>query len=376
MRIGTITFHRALNYGFVLQTYALNKYLRLLGNQVETIDFATTRQACMYRKFSPIKFNGGGVLGLARNVYSLIYSRQFDYKTNSFEKFIKEYIPLSDFKASSSEDLKTKIKSLNYDLYICGSDQIWNTNCGDFARAYLLDFVDDKSCCCSYAPSIGVTKLNTESEKLMIEYLTNFKRISVREKNSSVYLSKIIGRDVETVLDPVFLLEKAEWEKILNPVNIKDEYVLGYYIGDVAGMRKYSKLLAKHYHGKVVVINQNLRDLYIGNRCVKYSAGPREFLWLIKNAAVVCTNSFHAVAFSLIFNKNFYAFVDSNAKGEERPQQRIYNIIELVGLESHIVDRVTCVDININQQIDWDIVNKKLQIATENSKAYIQACLH
>lgn len=164
-------------------------------------------------------------------------------------------------------------------------------------------------------------------------------------------------------------------EKNINPVNIKDEFVFGYYIGDVAGMRKYSQLLAEHYHGKVVVTNQNLRDLYIENRCVKYSTGPRKFWGLIKNASVVCTNSFHAVAFSLIFNKNSYVFVDSNAKGEEKPQQRIYNITKLVGLESHIVDHVSCADINIDQQIDWDIVNKKLHTAIEESKAYIHECL-
>ena len=158
-------------------------------------------------------------------------------------------------------------------------------------------------------------------------------------------------------------------------MNIKDNFVLGYYIGDVAGMRKYSQLLAAHYHGKVVVINQNLRDLFIGNRCVKYSAGPREFLWLIKNVSVVCTNSFHAVAFSLIFNKNFYVFIDSNAKGEEKLQQRIFNITELVRLESHIVDHVTWADINIDQHIDWDIVNTKLHTAIEASKAYIHECL-
>ena len=96
MKIGTITFHRALNYGSVLQAYALNKYLRLLGNQVETIDFALTKQASMYRRYSPIKFNREGILVLARNLYSLIYSRQFDCKKTSFDEFIKENIPLSE----------------------------------------------------------------------------------------------------------------------------------------------------------------------------------------------------------------------------------------------------------------------------------------
>ena len=73
-------------------------------------------------------------------------------------------------------------------MYICGSDQIWNTKCGDFARAYLLDFVDDKTHCCAYAPSIGVTKLNTESEKLMIEYLTDLKKFQfVRKIVATIY---------------------------------------------------------------------------------------------------------------------------------------------------------------------------------------------
>lgn len=260
-------------------------------------------------------------------------------------------------------------------MYFCGSDQIWNTNCGDFSNAYLLDFVENKSCCCAYAPSIGVTKLNVESEELLKQYITDYKKISVREKNSSCYLANMIGRNVDTVLDPVFLLGKDEWDKVAKPVDIRENFVLGYFIGDVAGMRKYSQALAKHYNGKVVVINQNLRDLYIGGRNVQYSAGPREFLWLIKNSSMVCTNSFHAVAFSLIFNQNFWVFIDGEARGEEKPQQRIYNITELVGLDSRIVDQNTCGDMNMDQQIDWEKVNAKLDAAIKSSKSFINDCL-
>lgn len=375
MKIGTITYHRALNYGSVLQTYALNKYLRLLGHQVETIDFATTQQAGMYKKYRPIKFNYGVVIGLLRNVYSFIYSSQFDCKNKRFDDFIRDFIPLSDFRAKDSDDLREFVKSSHYDMYFCGSDQIWNTNCGDFSSAYLLDFVDDKSRCCAYAPSIGVTKLNVESENLFKQYLSEYKKISVREKNSSKYLEKIIGRSVDTVLDPVFLLEKDEWNKIALPVDVGEKFVLGYFIGDVVGMRKYSQILAKHFNGKVVVINQNLRDLCFCGKCVQYSAGPREFIWLIKNSSIVCTNSFHAVAFSLIFNKNFFVFIDGNARNEDKPQQRIYNITELVGLESQIIDQTICGKIDMDQQINWKNVNDKLHFAIEESKNYINDCL-
>ena len=169
--------------------------------------------------------------------------------------------------------------------------------------------------------------------------------------------------------------KKDEWNKIALPVDVGEKFVLGYFIGDVVGMRKYSQILAKHFNGKVVVINQNLRDLCFCGKCVQYSAGPREFIWLIKNSSIVCTNSFHAVAFSLIFNKNFFVFIDGNARNEDKPQQRIYNITELVGLESQIIDQTICGKIDMDQQINWKNVNDKLHFAIEESKNYINDCL-
>lgn len=375
MKIATITYHRALNYGSVLQTYALNKYLRLLGNDVETIDFSTDVQSLMYKKYSPVKFNRGGLLSVARNIYYFAHSGQFDRKIKKFDTFIKDFIPLSKFQAKDSKALKAAVNSNPYDLYFCGSDQIWNTNCGDFSTAYLLDFVDDKTRCCAYAPSIGVTKVDAASEELFRRYLTDYKKISVREKGSADYLENIINRKVDTVLDPVFLLEKEQWLELTAPIDVTGKFVLGYFIGDVAGMRKYSQALAKHIGGKVVVINQNLRDVFVGGKCIRYDAGPREFLWLINNATMICTNSFHAVAFSLIFNKNFWVFVDSNAKGEDKPQQRIYNIIRLVGQESRIINIQNCDSVDKDAQINWSNVDFELHAAVSKSKSYIRDCL-
>lgn len=375
MKIGTITYHRARNYGSILQTYALSKYLRCQGHDVETIDFFTDDQSNMYKKYEQIKPNKSGIMSIARNLQTLLYSRQFDEKNKKFNNFISRNIPLTPFSSHSSEDLKMKSISDQFDLFICGSDQIWNTNCGDFAQAYLLDFVTDKSKCCAYAPSIGVTKVEKQSEELFKKFLAHFKKLSVREQNSSVYLGNLIHRNVATVLDPVFLLDGMEWGKLAIPLSIKGRFIFGYYIGDIPGMRKYSEYLARAIHGNVVVINKNLRDIYIKHKIVKYDAGPEEFLWLIKNAELICTNSFHAVAFSLIMNKKFWVFVNRGEDASTKPHQRILNITSISGLESRVVDESTCYANDWDTDIDWVTVNRKMADFIDSAKEYLSECI-
>lgn len=375
MKIGTITYHRARNYGSVLQTYALSKYLRYQGHDVETIDFFTNDQSNMYKKYEQIKLNKSGIMSIARNLQTLLYSKQFDEKNKKFNDFILQNIPLTPFSSHSSEDLKKKNLSDQFDLFICGSDQIWNTNCGDFAQAYLLDFVTDKSKCCAYAPSIGITKVEKQSEELFKKYLVHFKKLSVREHNSSVYLENLIHRKVATVLDPVFLLDCREWGAIAAPLDIKGRFIFGYYIGDISGMRKYGEYLARAIQGNVVVVNKNLRDICINHKIVKYETGPEEFLWLIKNAELVCTNSFHAVAFSLIMNKKFWVFVNRVEDASTKPYQRILNITSVSGLQSRVIDENTCYANDWNADIDWVTVNKKMSDLIKNAKDYLSECI-
>lgn len=119
-RIGIITYHKAYNFGSVLQAYALNKYLRDLGHDVETIDFQTEKQAQLYKLFEPMN----SLFSIARNLQSLRFLRRLRLQRKRFDDFLREFIPTSEDVYVSFSDLNNA--ELNYDVYICGSDQIWN----------------------------------------------------------------------------------------------------------------------------------------------------------------------------------------------------------------------------------------------------------
>ena len=367
MKLAIITYHRAVNYGSALQAFALNHYLKTKGHFVRTIDYYNDEQKKIYQKYEESR----NVMSIARNIYTFIYRKKHDEKDRRFKDFIETFVPLTN--TIGNDEKKLASIENEFDTFICGSDQIWNTNCYDFDNNYLLSFVKNKKKCCAYAPSIGTDRLDADSEKLLKKYLSEYRLLSVREKTGAKYLEQLIKRQVDNVLDPVFLLDNKEWRKMSNAVKVKGKYVLGYYIGDVAGMRDYGKKLAKKTGCKVIVIWKGLRDVFRSD-IKAYDAGPREFLWLIDNAEYICTNSFHAVAFSVIFEKKFWVFVGAN--DDKKPQSRIYDITEMLGLSNRILNETNCRDVDFNSPIDWKNVYEKLNFNIQKSKRYLDKIIN
>lgn len=360
-KVGIITYHRAYNYGSALQSYALNYFLRTYGFDVKTIDYSNENQRNLYELFE----KNNSVMSIARNIHTLLYYGKLKEKKRKFDEFIKLEIPVTEKKFMKKTDL------INYDFgfdnYICGSDQIWNQNCADFDSSYMLSFVKDKTKCISYAPSIGVSSITDEQGNKFKEEISNFKSISIREEQGKNILEKYIDKDIKVVLDPTFLIEENEWEKLSNKPKIKGDYIFAYFIGDVSGMRDFTESLRKKTKLPVVVVYKNLRDFKY--KTVKYyDAGPKEFLGLIKNAKYVCTNSFHSVVFSIIFKKKFWVFVEDQDKN--LPQTRIHNITKKLGLENRILSK-SKMDIDIDANIDYEEVNKKLNEEKQKSIKYL-----
>lgn len=361
MKCAIITYHRAENYGSALQTYALNKYLRNNGCDAETIDYCNTRQQEIYALNQKIS----GVMDVARSLQTKLYHKKLALRKSRFSNFLRTYVPMS-IPVNKEEEFE----SLNhcYDVFITGSDQVWNTNCYDFTSRYLLDFVTDKSRCFSYAASIGVDRLPSDGEQLLKKWLPQFNLLSVREKRSCQYLGELIHREIVNVLDPVFLLPKCEWEQIAISPRKNKKYILCYFIGDTEGMRKFAKGLAAKTKLPLVMLLMNLREMTYS--CKKaYEAGPQEFLGYFMNAEYVVTNSFHAVAFSSIFQKRFWAFVNDN--DPDKPIGRILNIAHLLGLENRVLNAETCVRVRGDEEIDWTEATKKMEIQKKASEKFI-----
>ena len=351
MKIGIITFHRAENYGSALQAYALNRYLNENGFHAETIDFQMKQQKQMYRIFTGMN----SLQSIMRNALSLLKYKDLKLRKKRFEEFLSNYVRLSKQRYTDADRLAEL--NTDYDYFICGSDQIWNYHCVDFCDTNLLNFVDNKNKCISYAASMGVSAIEDAAVRSSFKTLLHhFKAISVRENAAKETLEKLLGRHVEVTPDPVVLIERAGWDRIAPPRLIKDKYLLCYYIGHIEDMREFGRRISRETGFQIVLINKNIRDVFYHNHKF-YSAGPREFLSLIKHAEFICTDSFHATLFSLIFHKNFWVFMK---QGNVNSNSRIEHILKMVGMQDRMIEPNMAQNIDYSKTIDFSNIDQEL----------------
>lgn len=329
IKIGIITYHNAYNYGSMLQAYALNFFLRRQGFDVQTIDYRPQSQDRNRKLFEPVKSG----MSLARNLHSLWYLRSGCRKRARFDTFFREEVPSSP-RFRTREELQKQ--RLAYDWFVCGSDQIWNQNCRGFDTSYLLDFVGDKKNCIAYAASTGGIPLSAYQEQQLQHFILDYKAISMRETSGCLVVKKTVDRVVPPVLDPTCLLAREDWEALLpKHGNVPSRpYIFCYFIGHVPGMRQWAQVLREKTGYELVVVNRSLRDIGLHAR-VRYDAGPREWLELLKNASYVCTDSFHAMVFSLIFQKKFWVFVKPEQFADSGT--RVRHLGALLGCEERIL---------------------------------------
>ena len=365
MKIGILTYHRAPNYGSALQAYALSRYLNDRGQSAQVIDYHSPGQDTLLRLYTPAR----SLSGIGRNLYAFRHRRAFRRKQERFESFRRDYLPLSATEYTDSSDLAEC--NDQYDRFVCGSDQIWNPLCTDFTDAYLLRFVAQKQRCVSYAASLALESLPEAFSSLFFESLRDFAALSMRESQGAQVIQELVGREVSVVPDPVLLLSADEWRRILPPRQIKKKYIFCYYIGDTPGMRRYARDLRRATGYELVMVNRNLRELfYTCKKC--YDAGPLEFLSLLAHSEFVCTNSFHAVMFSLIFQKNFRAFV---AGGKTSSRSRIDHIAARMGL----ADRVTDFEVGPMPKlqldtIDFESISPRVAQYASEGKDFLNHC--
>ena len=227
-----------------------------------------------------------------------------------------------------------------FDSFIVGSDQVWNPHLN--APSYLLSFANNGKKGIAYGASLGVTSLTSEQKGYFKKYLTNFSAISVREKDAVSIIQKLTNIGVQWVLDPVFLLSKNDWITLASNNRIQHRYIFTYFLGEDKKQREIVKRFAQRKKLKIVslphILNYyNDADSGFGDIRI-YNASPKDFLSLIKNAEYVFTDSFHAVAFSTIFNKEFFVF----SRGDMN--SRIESITSVFGLEKRYIKQIDAIN--------------------------------
>ena len=337
MKICTITCHDVYNVGASLQAYALQTYLKSLGHDVKIIDYKPDYLSKHFRldiignpKYDkPFVREAYLLAKLPGRLRILPRKRAFDGFTSKHLELTRRY--------ASNEELKAN-------------------------PAFYLDFVQ-QGIRASYAASFAVDEFPQELRDVTAKYLAKIDYIAVREKSGLAVLDSMGIHNAETVLDPVFLLDSAHWRSIAkSPAHIDKPYLLVYDFDNSYAVKAIAEKVASEHGLKIY----SVFDLPYAERCFTL-CGPEEFLGLIQGASYVLSNSFHATAFSVIFEKEF-AVVERT----EKINTRMRDFTAMLGLSDHMIN--TEKDIPYNA--DWNEVERLLSDEIMHSKAYIDKVLN
>lgn len=328
--VGLLTMHRPINYGSALQTWATLKLLDNLGYNAEIIDYRYPNKDHIIRQslISKIKhFIGQALMGFP-----------WLKKTRKFQQFWT-----LNYRLSKEYPTKKAIEIDNpqYDIYLVGSDQVWNPKMIKGDTTFLLDFVSDDKKKISLSSSFAVNQLSEEYDSCYKYYLSKFEHISVRENNGVKLIEKMMGRSVNLTLDPTLMLSSIEYDELINQSNIRIEkpYILVYILKYAFNPYPYAaKLIEETYLQtglQVVCIDfsrsqkTNIKKFIHLNDAIS----PQDFVWLFKHAEFVVTNSFHGAAFAINFGKSLYAIANPDSSDD-----RVVSLLSSVGLKDRIIN--------------------------------------
>ena len=371
-KIGIISFHSSINYGVYLQAYALQEAIRDLGYDPEIIDYNNMTEESEKNNKSFIY----RIIHIKETIQA-IKLRQFRLSNESknrealFNDFKSQYFNLSP-RIENYEKLES-IKDKYYS-FVCGSDQIWNPQYTKGNPAYFLAFAA-KEKRNMYAPSYGISNVDVIKpfEDMYKDYLINIHGLSVRESSGIEITQKICGRTPELVVDPTLLLSKEKWTSIeKNPGSINGKYILFYVLGHDKRYTLLANILSKKTNIKVVTIpvspiwkcNENISTIY---------ASVQNFIYLIHNAELVVTDSFHGVVFSTIFRRNLIALIREDTKISLA--SRIQDYLSKVGLEKCCHSISESLNGNIRMHSDYSSYENLFSVWQSSSRNYLNDAL-
>lgn len=338
-RIGIATIHKSSNFGGSLQAYALYKYLESQGHCVEIIDLLRP----VHDRF------------IYDSRYKPYRSTRFTLKNRLLE-FAKQLLGHKDNKGYSSEVSKQKFAEFfkdikyskeyrkvryiykdapQYDVYVSGSDQLWNPMHSFSIEPFFLTFAPEGCKKISYATSIGVTKL-TEREKTDFKrWLASYEAISVREDEGKQLLGSFIkDKNIEVVADPTFLLDIKDWKKLAITPSMKENYILLFSLTNAKPLVDFAIRMSKESGKKLMILKGPQLDANSPDYILDNNIGPREFLGYFDNADIVITDSFHGSVFSMLMGaKNFFSYIQPVSK----TGNRITNLLKTVEEPNHLL---------------------------------------
>lgn len=352
-----VTWTGVYNYGTCLQSYALQCAVEKLGFQTKIMD--------RLRFENPLRtLYKESVSALKRCVADKNTKR---YRVENFHRKHQHIV-----RPHTIKQLKRLVADT--DIFISGSDQIWNT-AHRYTPMMFLDFAEGKKRI-SYATSIGTVDVPKEYKEVVREHLQKYQHISVREATAVNALQSLTGRkDIIQVLDPTFLLTDDEWHKLGEnaklSIELPEQYIFCYFVGDKAEYTNqvYEVIKCSGLKKVVVATLKGVSTLLIEDAVMIHNAGPLEFVHLIEHATLVCTDSFHATAISINYGKPFVELLRFSDEDTGSQNSRIYDLLTHYGLSERIYsDEHT----RWIQPIDYKEVHEILGKDRETSWQYLK----
>jgi hypothetical protein len=342
-----------------LQNYALQQIVLQYAQKVDTLIIEQGNQKSGIAKIDSSQkkpfytaFNLKRLmLNLPRNTIKTFYTSK---RKTKFKQFSKEFLH-ERLTGLSSNKVPNGIAEW-YDFFIVGSDQVWNPTFPEFSELFFLTFVPERKRI-AYAPSFGIAEIPAKFHISLHKWLNSIPNISVRENSGAEIIRQLTNKEVPVLLDPTLLLDATQWTIISKPVrNIpKRKYILVYFLGEIGKKRMQAiKEYAKLNNYSVVVLNSLRHPRY-------YSASPSELITLVSRCSLICTDSFHGTAFSIIFNKPFVVY---DRKGQYSMSSRIKTILQTFQLENRRAMELSDKSL---LKIDYTTVTRILE--TERKKA-------
>ncbi|MBC8207264.1 MAG: polysaccharide pyruvyl transferase family protein [Kiritimatiellaeota bacterium] len=355
MRIAIITFQSALNYGAVLQTYALSAFLRQQGHEPKVIQYCPNAE----------------LTGKFKNRYRVFGLHPADYlnayRQHAFKAFRERYIPQTERVYHTLDDL-AELEA--FDAYICGSDQVWNAELtgGQLDPAYFLSFAKAGAKRIAYAASTGGNGFQDEVRAAQL--LENLTYLSVREASLVEPVARLSGKMVKPVLDPTLL--PADYSPLIQ--KRRGRYILLYASQEVPGIYRRARDLAQMTGLPILNLGARVNPWKHPGRQI--CSSPAGYVSLFSQAEYVVTSSFHGTVFSTIFKRPFFSCA---LEGERAARNvRMVDFLENVGLRDRFfeADRVLKNDdLRAAQAVDWTAVSEKLHSLQQASVEFLQSSL-
>ena len=335
------------NYGNRLQNYALQEVLSDLGNSVETLNNPWNNEYNIYLEWINFK--------IKKILFSITKSPERFKRRINFESFNQDNIHFSKYWLNKEKD---KIAANQYyDVFICGSDQIWNSEAIEIDGKYFADFAEYNKRA-SYAASFGIESIVENRKKEFRNYLLGMRYLSVREYTGVQIIEELINQRADCHIDPTLLLSSNKWDRLADKYKFTNKkYIFCYFLG-----RPTEEILNKV---KVYKKENNIDVLSVWNRNdgSHNNVGPGEFLSLIRGAEFILTDSFHGTAFSIIYHKPFYTFSRNGVK--ECMDTRVVSLLNLLGLS----ERFEPNNWSLNDSFKIDFQNADGILEKERKKA-------